>query len=97
MLRVVRTSQIRGSHWINFDKEYRMKAAAQGSHRWSVHGGDYYITATATAHTQSNVPAVYRQGSVSSKGLGSQTDQRVPRGPPREGQRARGTGHTGMA
>ena len=96
MLRVVRASRTRGSHWIDFDKEYHMKAAAQGSRRWSVHDGklwDYYITATATAHTQSNVPAIYRQDRVHSKGLGSQTDQSVPRGPPGEGQRARGTGH----
>ena len=83
---MLRASGIRGSRWIDFDKEYRIKAAAQGSYRWSVHYGelwDYYIMAAATAHAQSNVPAL--------KGWGNKQISISPelRGPPREGQRHR--------
>ena len=46
---------MKGSRWIEFDKEYRMKAAAQGNRKWSVHDADlwdHYITTAATLHSQ---------------------------------------------
>ena len=40
MLRVIRAARMKGSRWIEFAKEYRMKAAAQGNRKWSVHDAD---------------------------------------------------------
>ena len=55
LLRVIRAARVKGSQWIEFDKEYRMKAAAQGNRNWSVHDADlwdHYITTAATLHSQ---------------------------------------------
>ena len=97
MLRVVRASRVSGSRWIEFDKEYRLKAVAQGNHKWSSHDADlwdYYVT-TATA--------VQAQGSSIASGYGNQhprwgaqqSDQSRTMGKPSQRAAKRGRGAEG--
>ena len=51
----IRAARVKGSRWIEFDKEYHMKSAAWGNRKWLVHNADlwdHYITTAATLHSQ---------------------------------------------
>jgi len=50
MLWVIRAARVNGSHWQDFDREFRLKAAVMGNWKWSTHDADlwdYHVTAVA--------------------------------------------------
>ena len=63
MLRVIRAAHVNGSHWQDFDREFRLKAAVMGNWKWAVHDldlWDYHVTdvvASSKAQSQSGPSA----------------------------------------
>ena len=48
--RIIRAAHVKGSRWLDLDQEFRLKAAAQGNWKWSIHDvdlWDYHVTAAA--------------------------------------------------
>ena len=86
MLRVVRASRLRGSRWIDFDKEFHTKVAALGNRKCSTHYGelwDYYVTGAAATQAQNNAGGPSSQANYHPKGSGYQGDHYRQRAPKR--------------